>query len=154
MLLVYSGDHNMAAHNDTEKHLYKIEERVIALKTNQYRFFDNATRKMDNLRQKMDVAWIENTALCGAYHASREETAALKAAVDTLTKTLDENIAITVPPSPETATSCTTMEELMMQLSHVQHDLQDVLDTVRNPPGKRKRCTSDQDNELITPTNR
>jgi hypothetical protein len=30
------------------------------------------------------------------------------------------------------------MEEMMMQLSHVQHDIQDVLEAVRNPPGKRK----------------
>jgi 3-methyladenine DNA glycosylase/8-oxoguanine DNA glycosylase len=109
---------------------------------------------MDNLLQKMDAAWTANTALREAYRASREETAALKAAVDTLTKKLDENIAIAAPPSPETATSSTTMEEMMIQLSHVQNDIQDVLDAVRNPPGKRKRCTSDQDNELTTPTNR
>jgi acyl transferase domain-containing protein len=98
---------------------------------------------MDNLLQKIDAAWTENTALREAYRASREETAALKAAVDTLTKTLDENIAITAPPSPETVTSSTTMEEMMMQLCHVQYDIQDVLDAVRNPPGKRKRRTSD-----------
>jgi hypothetical protein len=46
------------------------------------------------------------------------------------------------------------MIEMTMQLSHVQHDIQDVLDAVRNPPGKRKRRTSDQDNEPTTPTNR
>jgi hypothetical protein len=89
-----------------------------------------------------------------AYRASREETAALKAAVDTLTKKLDETIAISAPPSPETATSPTAMEEMTMQLSYVQHDIQDVLDAVRNPPGKRKRRTSGQDNEPTTPTNR
>jgi hypothetical protein len=93
---------------------------------------------MDSLLQKMDVAWTENTVLREAYHASREETAALKAAVDTLTKKPDENIATTAPPSPDTATSSTTMEEMTMQLSHVQHDIQDILDTIRNPPGKRK----------------
>jgi hypothetical protein len=42
-----------------------------------------------------------------AYHTSREEMAALKAAVDTLMKKLDENIATTMSPSPETATSST-----------------------------------------------
>jgi hypothetical protein len=71
-----------------------------------------------------------------------------------LTKTLDENIAITVPPSPQMVTSSTTIEEMMMQLSHVQHDIQDILDAIRNPPGKRKRRTSDQNNELIMPMNR
>jgi methyl-accepting chemotaxis protein len=109
--------------------------------------------KMDILLQKMDAAWTENIALREAYHASREETAALKAAVNTLTKKLDENIATTAPPSPETATSSSAMEEMTMQLSHVQHDIQDVLDAIRNPPGKRKRCTSNQDNKPTTPTN-
>jgi hypothetical protein len=41
-----------------------------------------------------------------------------------------------------------------MQLSHIQHDIQNVLDAIRNPPGKRKRCTSGQENEPKTPTNR
>jgi regulator of replication initiation timing len=94
--------------------------------------------KMDSLLQKMDAARTENTALREAYHTSREETAALNAAMDTLTKKLDENIATTTPPSPETKTSYTAMEEMTMQLSHVQHDIQDILDAVRNPPGKRK----------------
>jgi hypothetical protein len=109
---------------------------------------------MDILLQKMDTTWTENTALREAYRASREETAALKAAVDTLTNKLDENITTTMPPSPATATSSSAMEEMTMQLSCIQHDIQDVLDTVRNPPGKRKRCTSDQDNEPMMPTNR
>jgi uncharacterized lipoprotein YajG len=63
---------------------------------------DNArlNSKMDSLLQKMHAAWTENTVLHEAYHASREETAAFKAAVDTLMKTLDENIATTAPPSP------------------------------------------------------
>jgi hypothetical protein len=46
------------------------------------------------------------------------------------------------------------MEEMTMQLSIVQHDIQDVLEAVRNPPGKRKRRTSNQDAEPTTPTNR
>jgi regulator of replication initiation timing len=153
MLLANSRDHNMAAHNDAEKSLYQIEERLIALKMDQHRLFDAVNSKIDNLLQMMDAAWTENTALHEACHASREETAALKVAVDTLTKKLDENITITVPPSPDTATCSTAMEEMTMQLSHIKHDIQDVLDTVRNPPGKRKRCTSDQDNELTMPTN-
>jgi uncharacterized protein (DUF4415 family) len=98
---------------------------------------------MDILLQKMHATWTENTALREAYCASREETAALKAPVDTLMKKLDATIAISAPSSPETATSPTTMEEMTMQLTHIQYDIQDVLDAVRNPPGKRKRRTSD-----------
>jgi hypothetical protein len=101
----------------------------------------------------MDVAWSKNTVLHNAYCASREEMGALKAAVDTLMKILDENITMTIPPLPETMTSSNMMEEIMMQLSHIQHDIQDVLDAVCNPPGKRKQHTSNQDNELTMPMN-
>jgi hypothetical protein len=80
--------------------------------------------------------------LLKAYCISREETVALKAVVDTLMKKLDKNITTTIPPSPETATSSTVMEEMMMQLSHIQHDMQDVLDAICNPPSKRKQHTS------------
>jgi hypothetical protein len=107
-------------------------------------FEDNVYNSFDNLLQKMDAAWTENTALCEAYRASREEIAALKTAVDTLTKRIDETITTTMPPSPDTATSSTMMEEMTMQLSVIQHDIQDVLEAVRNPPGKRKRRTSNQ----------
>jgi hypothetical protein len=137
-----------------EKRLYKIEERVIGLCNNQHQHFEVINSKMDNVLQKMDGAWTENTALREAYHASREETAALQAAVDALMKKLEENTVISAPPSPDTMASSTAMEEMTMQLSHVQHDILDVLDAVRNPPGKRKRCTSDQNNEPTTPTNR
>jgi hypothetical protein len=44
------------------------------------------------------------------------------------------------------------MEEMTMQLSVIQHDIQDILEVVRNPPGKRKRHTSNQDTEPTTPT--
>jgi hypothetical protein len=98
--------------------------------------------KMDSLLQKMDMTWTENTVLRKAYRASREETAMLKAAVETLMKKLDESTAMSAPPLLGTVTTSTTMEEMMMQLSHVQNDIQDVLDMVRNPPGKRKRRAS------------
>jgi hypothetical protein len=127
------------AHIDTQLRLTKSE--------------DNVYNNLDTLLQKMDAAWTENTALCEAYHAYREETAALKAAVDTLTKRIDENITTTAPPSPATMTSSTMMEEITMQLSVIQDDIQDVLEAVRNPPGKRKRRTSDQDTEPTMPTN-
>jgi hypothetical protein len=107
----------------------------------------------DTLRQ-MEAVLNQNTALRVAYDAWREETAALKAAVDALTWTLDQHIAIPAPPSPDLTASSTTMEEMTMQLSVIQHDIQDVLEAVRNPPGKRKRRTSNQDTEPTTPTNR
>jgi sulfite reductase alpha subunit-like flavoprotein len=141
-------------YHKNEKRLYKIDERVIGLCNNQYRHFEDVNSKMDNLLQKMDAAWTENTALREAYRASREETAALKAAVDALMKKLEENTVTSAPPSPDTTASSTAMEEMTMQLSHVQHDIQDVLDAVHNCPGKRKRRTSDQINEPTTPMNR
>jgi predicted nuclease with TOPRIM domain len=115
-------------HYKNEKCLYKIEERVIGLCNNQHLHFEDVNSKMDNLLQKMDTAWTENTMLHEAYRASREETAALKAAVDALTKKLEENTVISAPPSPDTMASSTAMEEMTMQLSHIQHDIQDVLD--------------------------
>jgi hypothetical protein len=54
---------------------------------------------------------------------------------------------------PDPATSPSAMEEMTMQLSQVQHDIQDVLDAVRNPPGKRKRWGSDQNTGPTTLTN-
>jgi hypothetical protein len=101
----------------------------------------------------MDETWTENTGLCEAYRSSREETALLKAAVDSLRKKLHESTAMSAPPSAGTVTTSTMMEEMTMQLSHVQNDIQDVLEAVRNPPGKRKHHTSGQDNEPMTPMN-
>jgi hypothetical protein len=115
---------------------------------------DNINNNFDNLLQKMDAAWTKNTALREAYRASRDETAALQAAVDSLTWTIDERLAILAPPSPDLLASPTTMEEMTMQLSIIQHDIQDVLEAVYNPPSKRKRCTSNQDAEPRMPTNR
>jgi hemerythrin len=140
--------------DDSQRRFIAMDNRILGLKADQVQHFDALNSKMDTLLQKMDATWTENTALREAYYATREETAAHKAAVDTLMKKLDENIAITAPPSPETVTSSTTIEEMMMQVSHVQHDIQDVLDAIRNPPGKRKRRTSGQDNEPTMPTNR
>jgi hypothetical protein len=102
----------------------------------------------------MDAAWTENTALHEAYHASREEIAALKAAVDALIMRLDETITTTAPPSLDMVSSSTAMEKMTMQLLVIQHNIQDVLKALRNPPGKRKRCTSNQDAEPTMPMNR
>jgi hypothetical protein len=109
--------------------------------------------KLDNLTRKVDKIALEEVALRKAYRQSTAETAALKATVDTLTKQLDERIVILALPLPDLATSPSAMEEMTMQLSHVQHDIQDVLEAVRNPPGKRKRRGSDQNTGPTTPTN-
>jgi regulator of replication initiation timing len=146
-------DGNTKAHCEDEVRLIAIDDKVNGLKTDQHLDLNDLNSKMDSLLQKMDKAWMENTALREAYRTCREETAALKAAVETLTKKLDENIATTMPPSPDTATSSASMEEMTMQLSLIQHDIQHILAAICNPPRKRKRRASGQQNELTMPTN-
>jgi uncharacterized protein (DUF4415 family) len=107
--------------------------------------------KLDTLLTCVAAVNTDNKVLHAAYSASREETAALKAAVDNLTRKFDDHIAISAPPSPDTTASSTSMEEMTMQLCIVQNDSQDVLEAVRNPPGKRKRCTSNQDTKPTMP---
>jgi regulator of replication initiation timing len=149
-------DHSYNILLSNEKRLYTIEERVMALQTGQAPTFEAVFSKLDTLLEKIDAVSNENTALHAAYNSSREETVALKAAVDTLTKKLDDNIAISAPPSPDTTASSTSIEEMTMQLSNVHNDIQDILEAVRNPPSKRKQHTSNQDTELmmLTPKNR
>jgi hypothetical protein len=108
---------------------------------------------LEGLLQCMDAVLNDNTELHAAYDASWVETGALKAAVETLTLKFDKQIAIPAPPSPDLTASSTMMEEMTMQLSIIKHDIQDVLEAVRNPPSKRKRCTSNQDTEPTTLTN-
>jgi hypothetical protein len=68
-------------------------------------------------------------------------------------KQLNERIIIPAPPVPDLATSPSAMEEMTMQLSYVQHDIQDILDAVRDPPSKRKPRGSDQNTGPTTLTN-
>jgi hypothetical protein len=171
-----------AMHYQNQQRLYDIEERVMKLSTNQQQDFEEVNSKMDSLLQEMerrtsaigdkmesafqtvldklenltkqvDKMALEEVALRKAYRQSTAEMAALKATVDTLTKQLDKHIVFPALPLPDPATSPSAMEEMMMQLSHVQHDIQDVLEAVRNPPGKRKRWGSDQNTGPTTPTN-
>jgi hypothetical protein len=146
-------------------HHYHIQERLQAtddfLRSQSklsndfiYKNFQTVNCKLNLLLVKVDTVVQENTVLREAHEDSRKETAALKAAVDTLTWKFDEQIAIPAPPSPDLTASSTMMEEMTMQLSVVKHDIQDVLEAVRNPPGKRKRRTSNQDTEPTMPTNR
>jgi hypothetical protein len=108
---------------------------------------------LEGVLQWMDAVLNDNTELCAAYDASRAETAALKAAVDTRRRIFDEQIATPAPPSSDLTASSTTMEEMTMQLSVIHHDIQDILEAVCNPPGKRKRRTSNQDAEPTMPMN-
>jgi chromosome segregation ATPase len=154
-------------HYKNQQRLYDIEMRVMGLSNNQQQDFEEVNNKVDNLLQEVerrtsaigdemesafrtvldklenltkqvDKMAMEEVALRKAYRQSTAETAALKATINTLTKQLDERIVIPAPPLPDPATSPSAMEEMMVQLSHVQHDIQDVLAAVRNPPSKRK----------------
>jgi hypothetical protein len=53
-------------------------------------------------------------------------------------KQLNECIVILAPPLLDPVTSPSAMEEIMVQLSYVQHDIEDILAAIRNPPSKRK----------------
>jgi hypothetical protein len=158
VLLSKQINDSIAMHYKNEKRLYKIEERVIGLSHSQHQPFEDAFQivfdKLDNLTRKVDkMAW-EEVALRKAYSQSIAEMAALKATVDTLTKQLDEHIVFPALPLLDPMASSTMMEEMTMQLSVVQNDIQDDLENVCNPPGKRKRRGSDQNTEPTTPTNR
>jgi hypothetical protein len=157
VLLSKQINNSDAMHYKNQQCLYNIEERVIGLSESQHQLFEDAFQavvdKLDNLTRKVDKMASEEVALRKAYSQSTAETAALKATVATLTKQLDEHIVFPALPLPDPATSSSAMEEMTMQLSHVEHDIQDVLEAVRNPPGNRKQWGSDQNAGPTTPTN-
>jgi hypothetical protein len=57
-------------------------------------------------------------------------------------KQLNEDIVFMALPLLDPMTSHSAMEEMMMQLTHVQHGIHDIMEAIHNPPGKRKRYTS------------
>jgi hypothetical protein len=130
-----------------------IEKRTATIGDEMESAFQAVLDKLDNLTRMVDKMALEEVALRKAYRQSTAETAALKATVDTLTKQLDEHIIFPALSLPDPATSPSAMEEMTMQLSRIQHDIQDILEAVRNPPGKRKRRGSDQNTGPTTPTN-
>jgi hypothetical protein len=148
ILQYYTANAAIATHVEwlIEKHTGTIGDEMESA-------FQAVFDKLNNLTTKVDKMALEEVALCKAYRQSTAEIAALKATVDTLTKQLDEHIIIPVPPLPDPVTSPSAMEEMTVQLSHVQHDIQDVLAAVRNPPSKRKRWGSDQNNRPTILTN-
>jgi hypothetical protein len=117
----------------------EIQQRLTTFEDNVWDSIHDMFGRLDSLLTKMDTVVNENTVLRPAYDASKQESAALKAAVDTLSRNIDEQIATPAPPAPDLTASSTTMEEMTMQLSVLQHNIQDVLEAVRNPPSKRKR---------------
>jgi regulator of replication initiation timing len=119
-----------------------------------YKNFQTVNHKLNWLLDKVETVVQENTALREVHEDSRKEKAVLQAAVDNLRHKLDKHTAISAPPSPEIMASSTTMEEVTMQLTIIQHNIQDVLAAVRNPPGKRKWHTSNQDAKPTMLTNR
>jgi hypothetical protein len=92
-------------YHDSAASLCAVEQAHIETQLRLTKLEDNVNNNFDKLLQKMDAAWTENTALHEAYCASREETAAPKAAVDTLTKRIVKTITTTMPPSPATMCS-------------------------------------------------
>jgi hypothetical protein len=100
-----------------------IEQRTGAIGDEMECAFQTVFDKLDNLTKKVDKMALEEVALCKAYHQSAAETAVLKATVHTLTKQLNEHIIFPALPLPDPVTSPSAMEEMMLQLSHVQHDI-------------------------------
>jgi hypothetical protein len=97
----------------------EIQRRNTTFEDNIYNSFHAVFGRLDSLLTKMDTVVNENNVLRVAYDASKQETAALKAAVDTLSRKIDEQITIPAPPLPDYSASSTTMEEMTMQLSIV-----------------------------------
>jgi hypothetical protein len=98
--------------------------------------------KLDDVLQQSDVTKCINNELLEAYRASRKENTLLKAAVEELLRKVMEQTSLPTPPSPDIANNTSTGEEMSLQLFDVQRDIQDVLEAVRNPAGKRKRAPS------------
>jgi hypothetical protein len=157
--------HLVDSYNRNDLYMYKLNYQLMAISSSKTKphnnnrvhsndCFEVLESKMDSLLQKIDMTWIENTTLREAYYTSREETAMLKAAVETLMKKLNESTTMSAPPSLGTITTCATMEEMSIQLPDIQNNIQNILDTVCNPPGKRKQYASSQDNEPTMPMNR
>jgi hypothetical protein len=112
---------------------------------------------LKTLLQQTDAYNRANKALLEAQHASRAETTLLRAEIETLTRKLEDYTMTPPPPSPAIPTSSpSAMEEMSLQLYGVQQGIEDVLDAVHNPVGKRKRSpNSEYDNtEPQSPTTR
>jgi hypothetical protein len=72
----------------------EIQRCLTTFEDNVYNSFHAVFGRLNSLLTKLDTVVNENTVLRMAYDASKQETAALKAAVDTLSRNIDEQIAI------------------------------------------------------------
>jgi hypothetical protein len=98
--------------------------------------------KLDDLLQQLDVTKRVNNELLEAYRASREENTLLKATIEELMRKIMEQTLTPTPLSPDIAHNHSAGEEMSLQLFDIQRDIQDVLEAVRNPTGKRKHAPS------------
>jgi hypothetical protein len=129
LLAIYSGDMKVQI---------KDKIHLLDLKNGKTYTFITIFSKLNTLLMKFHTVNTENTLLHEAYSTSREERAALRAAVDNLMKKLDDTIAIIAYPLLDTIAPSASMEEMIIQLSIIQNNIQDILEIVDNPPGKRK----------------
>jgi hypothetical protein len=68
----------------------EIQRRLTTFEDNVYNSFHAVFGRLDSLLTKMDTVVNENTVLRAAYDAAKQETAALTATVDTLSRKIDE----------------------------------------------------------------
>ncbi|KAI5813968.1 hypothetical protein BZA77DRAFT_295443 [Pyronema omphalodes] len=107
---------------ETHRRFDTVEEKI-------YYISDHINDRFDAVLAKLNDLHGENAKLRAAYDSTQAGIAALKAAVAALTKKIDEQQqVISVPPSTNLTASSSAMEGMTMQLSVVQHDIQDVVD--------------------------
>jgi hypothetical protein len=115
--------------------------------------------KPEGLLQSMETIKRGNDKIMVAYYALHNENTVLKTAIEDLTQQIMNQTVMPSPPSPTTdITTSSTMEEMTLQILDVQRDIQDMLDAVGNPTGKRKCAHSNtytpDDEQLTSPTAR
>jgi hypothetical protein len=98
--------------------------------------------KLDDVLQQLDVTKYINNKLLEAYGISYEEYTLLKAVIEELMRMIMEQTLPPTPPSPDITNNPSAGEEMSLQLFNVQRNIQDMLEVVHNPMGKRKHAPS------------
>jgi hypothetical protein len=129
----FNLDMIMARNTDAQR---AQEKRLLAMES-----------KLDDVLQQLDATKHVNNELLEAKRASREENTLLKAAIEELTRKITEQSSPPTPPCPEIANNPCAGQEMSLQLFDIQRDIQDVLEVVRNPRGKRKYALSTNYND-------
>jgi regulator of replication initiation timing len=112
---------------------------------------------LDHLLQQLDATKCINNELVEAYHALHEQNTHLKAMIKDIMSKITEQTMTPTPRSLDiTRNHHSAMQEISLQLFDIQCNVQDVLDMVCNPMGKRKcAARNNYDNmELISPMSR